>query len=74
MDTEILTGPTNRFDSGLMLGNREIKAIRDVLLSLLEKVKALEARISPANREMVEEVKEEPTDEPVKRGRPKKNA
>ena len=39
---EILTGPSNRFDAGLMPGHNEIKACRDAVISILGRLEALE--------------------------------
>lgn len=45
METELLNGPGNRFDAQLTLRNVEFKALRDLAMTLLERVKALEARL-----------------------------
>lgn len=44
METEILIGAGNRFDAGLSLGTREVKALRDLAVDLLGRVILLETR------------------------------
>ena len=45
---ETLKGSANKFDGGIQLGSKDHKALRDAVVYLLDRIKGLEERLSPA--------------------------
>jgi hypothetical protein len=64
---EVLSGDTNRFDKGYPMNANDTKALRDAIVYILNRIKSLEARLSPA-------VAEEKTDEPETKPRKSKKS